>query len=104
MKRPRKPCSIFRAALSDFPRRRAGRPPNRGPRRLVGRGGIPEGAGRVEWAASWVERGDGFLNTYANTIPTPQGGTHEAGFRAALVKGLARLLVSSRRKSAPPPM
>jgi topoisomerase-4 subunit B len=35
-----------------------------------------------------VERGDGFLNTYANTIPTPQGGTHEAGFRAALVKGL----------------
>jgi topoisomerase-4 subunit B len=49
---------------------------------------FPEGAGRVEWAASWVERGDGFLNTYANTIPTPQGGTHEAGFRAALVKGL----------------
>jgi topoisomerase-4 subunit B len=35
-----------------------------------------------------VERGDGFLNTYANTIPTPQGGTHEAGFRTALVKGL----------------
>jgi len=28
------------------------------------------------------------LHTYANTIPTPQGGTHEAGFRAALVKGL----------------
>jgi topoisomerase-4 subunit B len=49
---------------------------------------FPEGAGRVEWAASWVERGEGFLNTYANTIPTPQGGTHEAGFRAALVKGL----------------
>ena len=49
---------------------------------------FPEGAGRVEWAATWVERGDGFLNTYANTIPTPQGGTHEAGFRGALVKGL----------------
>jgi topoisomerase-4 subunit B len=35
-----------------------------------------------------MERAEGFLNTYANTIPTGQGGTHEAGFRAALVKGL----------------
>jgi len=54
----------------------------------AGEAGFPDGAGRVEWAATWVERGEGFLNTYANTIPTPQGGTHEAGFRAALVKGL----------------
>ncbi|MBC9206553.1 DNA topoisomerase IV subunit B [Roseomonas aerophila] len=49
---------------------------------------FPNGAGRAEWAVTWQERGDGFLNTYANTIPTPQGGTHEAGLRAALVKGL----------------
>jgi len=54
----------------------------------AGQAEFPDGAGRVEWAATWIERGDGFLNTYANTIPTPQGGTHEAGFRAALVKGL----------------
>jgi topoisomerase-4 subunit B len=54
----------------------------------AGEAAFPEGAGRVEWAATWVERGEGFLSTYANTIPTPQGGTHEAGFRAALVKGL----------------
>ena len=53
-----------------------------------GQAEFPDGAGRVEWAATWVERGEGFLNTYANTIPTGQGGTHEAGFRAALVKGL----------------
>ncbi|WP_149536857.1 DNA topoisomerase IV subunit B [Siccirubricoccus phaeus] len=44
--------------------------------------------GRCEWALAWLEQGDGFLSTYANTIPTPQGGTHEAGLRAALVKGL----------------
>jgi len=49
---------------------------------------LPDGAGRAEWALTWIEQGDGFLNTYANTIPTPQGGTHEAGLRAALVKGL----------------
>jgi topoisomerase-4 subunit B len=49
---------------------------------------FPGGAGRAEWAATWLEQGEGFLSTYANTIPTPQGGTHEAGFRNALVKGL----------------
>jgi topoisomerase-4 subunit B len=49
---------------------------------------FPEKAGRCEWALTWLEHGDGFLSTYANTIPTPQGGTHEAGLRAALVKGL----------------
>ncbi len=50
-------------------------------------------AGTVEWAITWVPGGvaggaDGFLNSYCNTIPTVDGGTHEAGFRAALTKGL----------------
>ncbi|WP_372618849.1 DNA topoisomerase IV subunit B [Falsiroseomonas sp.] len=53
-----------------------------------GEAGFPDGAGRCEWALTWLEQGEGFLSTYANTIPTPQGGTHEAGLRAALVKGL----------------
>jgi topoisomerase-4 subunit B len=44
--------------------------------------------GRMEWAAAWLEREDGYLHSYCNTVPTAQGGTHEAGFRAALVKGL----------------
>ena len=44
--------------------------------------------GRVEWAVCWLESEDGFLHSYCNTVPTAQGGTHEAGFRAALVKGL----------------
>jgi topoisomerase-4 subunit B len=47
-----------------------------------------EPSGKVEWAATWLETGDGFLHSYCNTVPTPQGGTHEAGLRAALVKGL----------------
>jgi topoisomerase-4 subunit B len=49
---------------------------------------FPGQAGRAEWALTWLEQGEGFCHTYANTIPTPQGGTHEAGLRAALVKGL----------------
>jgi topoisomerase-4 subunit B len=54
----------------------------------AGEATFPDRAGRAEWALTWLEAGEGFLSTYANTIPTPQGGTHEAGLRAALVKGL----------------
>ena len=44
--------------------------------------------GRVEWAIAWLDSGEPFLRSYCNTVPTPQGGTHEAGFRAALLRGL----------------
>ncbi|MBV9783395.1 MAG: DNA topoisomerase IV subunit B [Acidisphaera sp.] len=44
--------------------------------------------GRVEWALTWLDAADGFLHSYCNTVPTPLGGTHEAGFRAALLKGV----------------
>ena len=49
-------------------------------------------AGAVEWAVAWSPIGfgeaDGFVQSYCNTVSTPDGGTHEAGFRAALVRGL----------------
>ncbi len=50
----------------------------------------PDGrpSGRVEWAVVWLEQGEAFLNSYTNTVPTPAGGTHEAGFRNALLKSL----------------
>jgi topoisomerase-4 subunit B len=47
-----------------------------------------EGHGTVEWAISWVASADGFMSSYCNTVPTPDGGTHEAGLRSALTKGL----------------
>ena len=43
--------------------------------------------GRVEWAVVWPEHSDGAVHSWCNTIPTPQGGTHEAGLRAALTRG-----------------
>ncbi|MCT6855048.1 MAG: type IIA DNA topoisomerase subunit B, partial [Bombella apis] len=43
--------------------------------------------GRVEWAIAFLDQGSSTLISYCNTIPTPQGGTHENGLRAALVKG-----------------
>lgn len=45
-------------------------------------------AGRVDWAICWPEDQDGFLNSYCNTVPTPEGGTHEAGFKSSLGKAL----------------
>jgi len=44
--------------------------------------------GRVEWSLAWPEDGEGAVVSYCNTIPTPEGGTHEAGLKAALIKGL----------------
>lgn len=49
---------------------------------------FPDQAGKVEWAIAWPEFGDGFSSTYCNTVPTPQGGTHETGLRNALLKSL----------------
>jgi len=49
---------------------------------------FPDSQGRVEWAVSWPLYSDGAYSWYCNTIPTPDGGTHEAGVRAALTKGL----------------
>ena len=49
----------------------------------------PPGNGvKVEWAVHWPADGEGFVNSYCNTIPTPEGGTHEAGLRQALARGL----------------
>ena len=47
-----------------------------------------EEQGRVEWAVAWPLWSDGSYSYYCNTIPTPDGGTHEAGLRAALSKGI----------------
>jgi topoisomerase-4 subunit B len=49
---------------------------------------FPEEAGRVEWAIAWPLYSDGSTSWYCNTVPTPDGGTHEQGLRAALTKGL----------------
>jgi topoisomerase-4 subunit B len=47
--------------------------------------GVP---GKVEWAINWTPARDGFIQSYCNTVPTPEGGTHEAGFWSAILKGI----------------
>jgi topoisomerase-4 subunit B len=49
---------------------------------------FPDAQGRVEWAVAWPLWSDGSYSWYCNTIPTPDGGTHEQGLRQALVRGI----------------
>ncbi len=58
------------------------------PRFFFGRTENRDGKGAVEWAVAWAPEADPFLHSYCNTIPTPQGGTHEQGLRNALTKAL----------------
>jgi topoisomerase IV subunit B len=58
------------------------------PSAFAGTADLTGGAGRVEWAVSWCVDENGFSRTYCNTVPTPQGGTHESGLRSALLRGL----------------
>jgi topoisomerase IV subunit B len=55
---------------------------------FTGSSGKTGAHGAVEWAAAWTADADGFLQSYCNTIPTPDGGTHESGLRTALLRGL----------------
>ncbi|HEB79384.1 MAG TPA: type IIA DNA topoisomerase subunit B, partial [Rhodospirillales bacterium] len=58
------------------------------PAPFSGKAKLNAGSGKAEWAVAWPLDEDDFFNSYCNTVPTPQGGTHEAGLKAALTKGL----------------
>jgi topoisomerase-4 subunit B len=55
---------------------------------FTGRVEKPERHGSLEWAVTWLAQDDGFVHSYCNTIPTPDGGTHETGLRLALLRAL----------------
>ncbi|GAB4065747.1 DNA topoisomerase IV subunit B [Ancylobacter sonchi] len=58
------------------------------PEIFSGKTSRPGGHGSAEWAVAWLADADGAVSSYCNTIPTAEGGTHEAGFRSALLRGL----------------
>lgn len=55
---------------------------------FAGDASLANDEGRVEWAVTWPEDENGFCYSYCNTVVTPQGGTHEMGFKSALIRGL----------------
>ena len=58
------------------------------PEPFAGEAKLADDAGRVEWAVTWPADEEGFASSYCNTVPTPQGGTHEQGLRNGLLRGL----------------
>jgi topoisomerase IV subunit B len=55
---------------------------------FVGVAELGNGGGRVEWAIAWPLDEEPYTGFYCNTIPTPQGGSHEQALRGALVRAL----------------
>ncbi|GLQ57703.1 DNA topoisomerase IV subunit B [Devosia nitrariae] len=64
-----------------------------------GSAGRAGGHGGVEWAIAWT-LGDGGVSSYCNTVPTPDGGTHETGLRTALLRGLKNYAELTKNKGA----
>ena len=54
------------------------------------------GAARLELALQWTEATDDYIKTYVNSVPTPDGGTHDAGLRAAIVKAIRNYIATHK--------
>jgi len=67
---------------------------------FTGQAAAPNGAGKAEWAICWPNDEDGFISSYCNTVPTPQGGSHESGLRTALARGIRAYGEMSGNKKA----
>ena len=77
----------FPGGLSDYLAAQVGERPTVTPDPFTGRAIFAGEQGWVEWAIAWPRDGEALLTTYCNTVPTPDGGSHESGLRAALIKG-----------------
>lgn len=85
---PAKATFHFPGGLADFLQEQLEGTPMATPTAFTGDASFSEGEGRLEWAIAWPLEGEGFCTSYCNTILTPEGGTHENGFRQAMVRGL----------------
>ncbi|MBC2777422.1 DNA topoisomerase IV subunit B [Parasphingopyxis marina] len=78
----------FPGGLADHLKEEVGERPCATSDFFSGKQDFPDSQGSVEWAVAWPLYSDGAYSYYCNTIPTRDGGTHEAGLRTALVKGI----------------
>lgn len=69
-------------------------------RPFAGEADLDNDEGKVEWAITWPEDENGFCHSYCNTVITPFGGTHETGFKSALLKGLKEYGEMTNNKKA----
>jgi topoisomerase-4 subunit B len=55
---------------------------------FAGQATLDNGQSRLEWAIAWPEDEEPYTGLYCNTVPTPQGGSHEQALRTALTRAL----------------
>jgi topoisomerase-4 subunit B len=77
----------FPDGLKDFLTASLGKRRTLTPEPFCGEVQFQDGQGRVEWAVAWPADEEGFASSYCNTVPTPEGGTHDQGLRSALLRG-----------------
>src|SRR5690606_29162644 len=70
---------------------------------FAGQAELGNGGGRVEWAIAWPLDEESYSGFYCNTVPTPQGGSHEQALRSALVRALRAYaeLTGAAKRAAP---
>lgn len=85
---PEKETFQFPDGILDYLRSTLGERPLVGADIFAGRADLNGATGRLEWAISWPADGEGFVSSYCNTVPTPEGGSHVVGIRGALTRGL----------------
>ena len=93
----------FPGGLADHLGDQIGKEATYADRPFAGRVSFPEKfgvPGSVEWAINWTPARDGFLHSYCNTVPTPEGGTHEGGFWAAITKGIRAYAELAKNRKA----
>lgn len=78
----------FADGILDYLRTTIGERPLVGADIFAGRTDLNGTTGRIEWAICWPADGEGFVSSYCNTVPTPEGGSHVAGIRTALTRAL----------------
>ncbi len=91
----------FPGGLSDYLESLIGKATTVTPRPFAGRIESKENKGIVEWAVTWSPMLDPFTSSYCNTIPTPQGGTHDAGLRSSMAKSLRAYGELTNNRKAP---
>jgi topoisomerase-4 subunit B len=88
---PEKAVLHFPGGLADFVTEALGERKSFTPAHFIGEAKLANGSGeegRVEWALTWPADGIGAIDSYCNTVPTPQGGSHESGLRTGLLRAL----------------